>query len=219
VPLPVELYPSIAATPHSASTSSKTSAAFGGRNAKGRTTRPLFSEYPASSLLRREFTFTLQIAQPIEIMVVQLVKTWNGDIEMAKKQKVNKTQAVRDYLKAHPKAMSGEIAAALTKQGIKINAGHVANIKSQINKARTTKKAAKKQAAVEAATPVVVETTKAAATVTLEHVKAVALTVKTLGGPVRLYELLGLIKEVGGVKKFKDLLDAMSVPEADDIPF
>ena len=32
---------------------------------------------------------------------------------MAKKQKVNKTQAVRDYLKAHPKAMSGEIAAAL----------------------------------------------------------------------------------------------------------
>jgi len=28
---------------------------------------------------------------------------------MAKKQKVNKTQAVRDYLKTHPKAMSGEI--------------------------------------------------------------------------------------------------------------
>ena len=114
---------------------------------------------------------------------------------MAKKQKVNKTQAVRDYLKTHPKAMSGEIAAALTKQGIKINAGHVANIKTQINKARTVKKAAKKKAAVEAAVPAAVETTvKAAATVTLEHVKAVALTTKALGGSTRLYELLGLIK-------------------------
>lgn len=138
---------------------------------------------------------------------------------MAKKQKVNKTQAVRDYLKTHPKAMSGEIATALTKQGIKINAGHVANIKTQINKARTVKRAAKKQA-VEVAVPAVVETTvKAGATVTLEHVKAVALTVKTLGGPVRLYELLGLIKEVGGLKKFKDLLEAISGTDTDAIPF
>jgi hypothetical protein len=60
---------------------------------------------------------------------------------------------------------------------------------------------------------------KAPATVTLEHVKAVALTVRTLGGSVRLYELLGLIKEVGGLKKFKDLLEAISGPETDAIPF
>ena len=59
---------------------------------------------------------------------------------------------------------------------------------------------------------------KAAATVTLEHVKAVALTVKTLGGSARLNELLGLIKEVGGVKKFKDLLEAISGTETDAIP-
>ena len=39
---------------------------------------------------------------------------------MAKKQKVNKTQAVRDYLKAHSGAKSSEIAEALTKKGIKI---------------------------------------------------------------------------------------------------
>ena len=31
--------------------------------------------------------------------------------------------------------------------------------------------------------------------------------------------LLGLVKEVGGVKKFKDLLEAMSVAEVDQIPF
>ena len=139
---------------------------------------------------------------------------------MAKKQKVNKTQAVRDYLKSHPKAMSGEITAALTKQGIKIKPGHVANIKTQINKALTAKKAVKKQAAVEAVAPAVVEKpTKAADTVTLEHVKAVALTVKALGGSVRLYELLGLIKEVGCLKKFKDLLEAISGTETDAIPF
>ena len=137
---------------------------------------------------------------------------------MAKKQKVNKTQAVRDYLKAHPKAMSGEIAAALKKQGIKITPSHVANIKTKINKARTAKKAAKQQAAVEAAAPAAVEK-KTGATVTLEQIRAVAQTVKALGGFARLNELLGLIKEVGGLKKFKDLLEAMSPPETDDIPF
>jgi hypothetical protein len=170
--------------------------------------------------LGREFTFTLQIAQPIGIMVVQLVKTWNGDIDMAKKQKVNKTQAVRDYLKTHPKAMSREIAAALNRQGIKITAGHVANIKSQSKKKRTVKKAAKKQAAAQAAAPAAVEQpAKAVVTVTLEHVKAVALAVKTLGGPSRLNELLGLIKEIGGLKKFKDLLEAISGTDTDAIPF
>jgi hypothetical protein len=140
---------------------------------------------------------------------------------MPKKQKVNKTQAVRDYLKIHPKAMSKEIAAALTKHGIKINAGHVANIKTKINKERPAKKVAKPVAAVPASLVAAEpeKNGKAAATVTLEHVKAVALTVKTLGGSVRLYELLGLIKDVGGLKKFKDLLEAISGTETDPIPF
>jgi hypothetical protein len=180
----------------------------------------LSSEHPASLSPDCDFAFTLQIAQSIEIVVVPSVKTLNGDIDMAKKQKVNKSQAVRDYLKSHPKAMSGEIATALTKQGIKITPGHVANIKTQINKARTVKKAAKKQAAAEAAAPTVVEMpAKAADTVTLEHVKAVALTISAHGGAVRLYDLLALIKEVGGLKKFKDLLEAIAGAKTDDIPF
>jgi hypothetical protein len=109
---------------------------------------------------------------------------------MAKKQKVNKTQAVRDYLKAHPKAMSGEIAAALTKQGITVNAGHVANIKTKINKERPAKKAVKATpVAAVAAVQATVEPEKngkAGATVTLEQVKAVAVTIKALGGSVCL---------------------------------
>ena len=139
---------------------------------------------------------------------------------MAKKQTINKSEAVRDYLKAHPKAMSSEIATALNKKGIKITAGHVANIKSKDSKIRTAKKAAKQQAAAEVAAPPVVEKpTKAADTVTFEQVRAVAETLRAIGGCGRLNDLLGLIKEVGGVKKFKDLAEAMSVPETDAIPF
>ncbi len=51
---------------------------------------------------------------------------------MATKQAVNKTQAVRDYLNAHPGAGCREIATALDKQGIKITLGYVATIKTVI---------------------------------------------------------------------------------------
>jgi hypothetical protein len=50
--------------------------------------------------------------------------------------------------------------------------------------------------------------------------RPVAIGRKTLGpGSVRLYELLGLIKDVGGLKKFKDLVEAISGTETDAIPF
>ena len=60
---------------------------------------------------------------------------------------------------------------------------------------------------------------KAGDTVTFEQVRAVTQTVKAIGGFARLNELLGLIKEVGGLKKFKDLLEAISGTETDAIPF
>jgi uncharacterized Zn finger protein (UPF0148 family) len=60
---------------------------------------------------------------------------------------------------------------------------------------------------------------KAGDTITIEQVKAVAKTIGTIGGFARLNELLGLIREVGGMKKFKDLLEAMSAAEAAPIPF
>lgn len=65
-----------------------------------------------------------------------------------------------------------------------------------------------KQPAPEA-TPAPVE--KAANTVTVEQVRATVQTVKALGGADHLNALLGLIKEVGGLRRFKELLDAMSV--------
>ncbi len=140
---------------------------------------------------------------------------------MAKKPKISKTQAVRDYLKAHPGTMSKEIAAALTKQGIKINAGHVANIKTKINKEAATKRAAKKPAVAPVAAPAIVEKATNGGTITLDQVKKVAHTVKMLGGFQCMTEVLAVIKDCGGVKKFKDLAEAMSVAATvtDEIPY
>ena len=75
-----------------------------------------------------------------------------------------------------------------------------------------------KQEAAPVPEPVVAEK-KAGDTVTFEQIRAVTQTVKTIGGFARFHELLGLIKEVGGLKKMKELLEAMSVPETDAIPF
>ena len=77
----------------------------------------------------------------------------------------------------------------------------------------------KQEAAPSPAAATATAVKKAGDTVTLEQIRAVAQTVKTIGGFNRLNELLGLVKEVGGVKKFKDLLEAMSVSEVDQIPF
>ena len=121
---------------------------------------------------------------------------------------------MRDYVKAHPGAKSPEIAAALTKQGIKITVGHVANIKSKANAKRRARKAKARHAPAVTPTTVAVEAQPAAKptdALTLQHVKAVAGTVKVLGGFDRLKELLEVIKEVGGLKKFRDLLEAMEV--------
>jgi hypothetical protein len=60
---------------------------------------------------------------------------------------------------------------------------------------------------------------KKADTVTFDQLRAVTQTVNAIGGVARLDALLGLIKEVGGLKKFKDLLAAMSVSATDQIPY
>ena len=47
------------------------------------------------------------------------------------KAKINKSAAVRDYLKSHPGAKGKEVADALKAQGIKISANYVSVIKSK----------------------------------------------------------------------------------------
>ncbi len=137
---------------------------------------------------------------------------------MAKKAKISKTQAVRDYLKDHPDAMPVEIVAAMKEQGITTTRMHVSAIKGKLNKGGTAKKAVKKPAVVVAA-PAVVEKLANGGTISLEQVKKVACTIRTLGGFQRVIEVLEVIKELGGVKKFRDLAEAMTATSVDDIPF
>ncbi len=139
---------------------------------------------------------------------------------MAKKPKVNKTQAVRDYLAAHPGALSSEIAAALNEQGIKITPGYAANIKVTLSKTQAISETVKKLAADETiATTAVEKPANSGNTITLEQVKKVAHAIHALGGFHRLEEVLDVIKDLGGVKRFRELAEAMSVGSADEVPF
>jgi hypothetical protein len=140
---------------------------------------------------------------------------------MAKKTvRGEKTAAVSEYLDAHPEAGPKEIVEALAKQRIKITTAHVSNIKGKLKKAGNGKRAAKKPAVVEAVAPVIVAKPAInGGTITLEQVKKVAQTIKMLGGFQRVIEVLDVIKEMGGVKKFKDLAEAMTVTETDVVVF
>jgi hypothetical protein len=118
--------------------------------------------------------------------------------------KVNKSQAVRDYLKAHPEAKSGEIADALTKQGIKITPGHVANIKTKLKNKKRSKRLGRKRRAAEPATVAPISPVAAATAIekparptdaiTLEQIKAVGQMVKSVGGFRRFREMLDVIR-------------------------
>jgi len=60
---------------------------------------------------------------------------YSRSIQMAK-QKVNKSKAVREYVKSNPKAKNQEVAEALGKQGIKVSANYVATIRSTSKRRR-----------------------------------------------------------------------------------
>ena len=122
-------------------------------------------------------------------------------------------------MNAHPEATPTEIAAALTKQGFTITGKHVSNIKTKLKTAGIGKKTAKVVAVV-TETPVVVEKPATnGGTITLEQVKQVAQTVKAMGGYDRMIEVLDVIKAAGGVKKFRDIAEAITPPEPEDILF
>jgi threonine aldolase len=137
---------------------------------------------------------------------------------MAKKQKANKTQAVRDYLKTHPKAMSGEIATELNKQGIKVTPNYVSNIKTKLKKSRKPRKAAKQTQIVDTV-EVATEKPVKNGTLTLDQVKKVSQLMKTHGGFPRVVEVLDVVRDLGGVKKFKELAAAIAATEPNDMPF
>ena len=140
---------------------------------------------------------------------------------MAKKTKPYKTQAIVEYLKAHPQAKPAEIARALTKKGITVTTRYAANTKSRIYSGhqKTTRSRATETEVVATATKQPAKPVTPSETITLEQIRKVAQTIKAVGGPVKLHELLGVIQDVGGVEQFKELLAAMSATSTDTVPF
>jgi hypothetical protein len=150
---------------------------------------------------------------------------------MARKKGVNKTEKVLEYWNQHPEATAAEVAEALKKQGTEVKVSYIYNIRTQSRKKAGKKKAGRKAgkaktqavaAQAPAATPAPAATEKKAepaGTVTLEHIKAVAQTIKAIGGFGKLNELVSLIREVGGLRKFKDLVDAITAAGSGAVPF
>jgi hypothetical protein len=101
---------------------------------------------------------------------------------MAKKSAVNKSQTVRDYLKAHPGTGNKEIAEALSKQGIKLSPRHVANIKSKMVVSKGKRRRRRKA--------------------------ATAMSARTGVGVLEIKAAFGLLKQCGGIEGAKDALAA-----------
>jgi hypothetical protein len=88
-----------------------------------------------------------------------------------------------------------------------------------LRRAKKARAAAPATDARAATVPAAEKPIKPGDTITLEQIKKVAQTVKAIGGFGKLQELLEVVREVGSLKKFKDLLAAMSATETDAIPF
>jgi len=137
---------------------------------------------------------------------------------MAKKGSGNKSKLILDYWGQHPQATAAEVAQALSRQGVTVTVNYIYSIRNK-SKQKSGKKAASPAAQPMAAvTPIAPEKrAEPAGTITLEHIKAVSQSVKAMGGFGRLNELVSLIREVGGLRRFKDLVDAIAVSEADTV--
>ena len=61
--------------------------------------------------------------------------------------------------------------------------------------------------------PVAAAASTARDTITIGQVKVVAQMVNTVGGFDRFHELLGVIRDVGGLRRMKNLLEAMSAAQ------
>ena len=74
-------------------------------------------------------------------------------------------------------------------------------------------KPSKKTPVPEPVKAVVEKPTKAGDMITITQVKTVAEMVTSVGGFGRCHELLGVIRDVGGMKRMKDLLEALAAAQ------
>ena len=108
--------------------------------------------------------------------------------EAGSQPEVNKTQAVKDYLKQHPGALPVAVSEALKAQGVDIDPKYVSNIKFKLGIKKRRKKAVAKD---EEAKP-------AAAAVPADMISVAAL-----------QKAKKLVQEIGGVQQAKQALAAL----------
>jgi hypothetical protein len=101
---------------------------------------------------------------------------------MAKKEKVNKSQAVRDYMAANPQVAPKEVSEALTKQGVKVTPFYVSAIKGKMKKRKHRGKAAQAMS----------EKTG----IGVPEIKAAFMLLKQCGGMKRVKEALAAAQEI-----------------------
>ena len=73
---------------------------------------------------------------------------------MPEKPEVNRSEAIRNYYKANPKATAKEVVDAVAKEGITVTTGLVYAVKGKHNKRQAAKRAAKKAAKTTATSPI-----------------------------------------------------------------
>jgi hypothetical protein len=78
---------------------------------------------------RRIARCPLDIFSLYAILFIVYIPLLHKESNMVEKKEVNKSQAIRDYLKEHPDTGSKDVADALTKQGIEVSPNFVAIIK------------------------------------------------------------------------------------------
>jgi geranylgeranyl pyrophosphate synthase len=100
--------------------------------------------------------------------------------------KVNKSQAVRDYLKEHPRTANKDVAEALSKQGIKMLPDYVATVKGNM-KTKKGKRKRRQQAA---------EVSSVKTGIGIAEIKAAFALLKHCGGITQAREALAAAVEI-----------------------
>jgi hypothetical protein len=109
-----------------------------------------------------------------------MAKKSNKKTEAAKT--VNKSESVRNYIRANPGTANKDVSEALTKQGIEVTPNYVANVKSQM----TANKGRRKR----------------------RHTAANAMSVKSGVGIPEIKAAFALLKHCGNIASAKEALAA-----------
>jgi hypothetical protein len=105
---------------------------------------------------------------------------------MAKKEKVNKSKAVRDFMAANPAAAPKEVSETLTKQGIKVSPNYVSTVKGK-SAARKGKRQRRHKAA---------EVASVKTGIGVPEIKAAFMLLKQCGGMKGVKEALAAAQEI-----------------------